>query len=167
MWPGSGRRKCRIVVLTTDPSLLASGAAARSAAWRPSHGFRRFSASGRAWASGRDFLPNFAGTGLLAVLRPISKKSAAWGPGSSRSVRSVLSTPFPVPARLRSRPGPAGLERSAQRMREELVLGVSAGLIVRAFTPVPGPVGLRTLVPGRRSTGWWKAAPVPGRCVHP
>ena len=61
-----------------------SGAAARAAAWRPPPAAFPAKPSARDWVSRRDFSENRKRTGLLAVLHPIFRKSAAGDPESCR-----------------------------------------------------------------------------------
>ena len=116
-------------------------AAARSAAWRPSHGFRRVARRGEVGPH-------------VVIFSNFAQELASWPfcMQNSKKARQEVRhrhdpsfsylTPSPLPARPRSRPGPAGLERSTQRDREELVLRIPDGLIARVLAPVPGPVGL-------------------------
>ncbi len=76
MWPGTGRRRCRIVGLSMDPSPQLRGSGPGRCVETATG---RFPAkpSARDWVSRCDFSENCKETGLLAVLHAIFGKSAA------------------------------------------------------------------------------------------
>ncbi len=81
MWPGTGRRRCRIAGLTTNPSLQLRGSGSGRCV-ETATGRLPAKPSSRDWVCRCDFFENFKRTGLLAVLPEIFEESAAEDPES-------------------------------------------------------------------------------------